>query len=147
MFASNVSDRFIPVEWKRTKTKHTTSSQPSIHPSHTQKQKNNTIPQITVKPSSLNHIRGLDNLTSYSTNATIGTGNTMTSSFCKTCGTLMHRRSSGFPGLSFCRIGTIDDLALHEEKLKPMAEQFVEGRVGWLSPMQGVKQWEGMSTG
>jgi hypothetical protein len=71
----------------------------------------------------------------------------MTSSFCKTCGTLMYRRSSGFPGLSFCRIGTIDDLQLHEEKLKPMAEQFVEGRVGWLAPVEGVKQWEGMSTG
>jgi len=59
----------------------------------------------------------------------------------------MYRRSSGFPGLSFCRIGTVDDLALHEEKLQPMAEQFVEGRVGWLKPVEGVKQWEGMSTG
>jgi hypothetical protein len=127
----------------------THNSQPTKYPPRPySKQKNETIPQTTVKPSSLNHIRGLDNLTSYSTNATIGTGNTMTSSFCKTCGTLMYRRSSsGFPGLSFCQIGTIDDLALHEEKLKPMAEQFVEGRVGWLSPVEGVKQWEGMSTG
>jgi hypothetical protein len=59
----------------------------------------------------------------------------------------MYRRSSGFPGLSFCRIGTIDDLALHGETLKPMAEQFVEGRVEWLRCIEGVKQWEGMSTG
>jgi len=102
---------------------------------------------ITVKTPSLTHTRGLDNLTSYSTSATIGTGNTMTSSFCKTCGTLMYRRSSGFPGLSFCRIGTIDDLALHGGKLKPMAEQFVEGRVEWLGSVEGVRQWEGMSTG
>lgn len=85
-------------------------------------------------------------MTSYSTDATIGSGNTMTSSFCSICGTLMYRRSSGFPGLSFCRIGTVDDLQLHETKLLPQAEQFVERRVGWLGPVEGVRQVEGMST-
>jgi hypothetical protein len=92
------------------------------------------------------HIRGEDKLTAYSTSETIGTGNTMTSSFCSVCGTLMYRRSSGFPGLSFCRIGTVDDYELHETKLRPQAEQFVEKRVGWLKPIDGVPQVEGMST-
>jgi hypothetical protein len=59
----------------------------------------------------------------------------------------MYRRSSGFPGLSFCRIGTVDDFELHEGKLRPQAEQFVEGRVVWLKAVEGVKQVEGMSTG
>jgi hypothetical protein len=58
----------------------------------------------------------------------------------------MYRRSSGFPGLSFCRIGTVDDYELHETKLSPQAEQFVEKRVGWLKPIDGVPQVEGMST-
>ena len=58
----------------------------------------------------------------------------------------MYRRSSGFPGLSFCRIGTVDDLVLHETKLRPMAEQFVESRVGWLEEVEGCRQVEGMST-
>jgi hypothetical protein len=70
----------------------------------------------------------------------------MTSSFCSGCGTLMYRRSSGFPGLSFCRIGTVDDFELHETKLRPQVEQFVEGRVRWLKPIEGVPQTEGMST-
>jgi hypothetical protein len=112
--------------------------------------KNPTNPptlQLSVKTSSLLHLRGQDLLTSYSTAATIATGNTMTSSFCSVCGTLMYRRSSGFPGLSFCRIGTVDDFELHEGKLRPQAEQFVEGRVVWLKAVEGVKQVEGMSTG
>ena len=92
------------------------------------------------------HIRGQDRLTSYSTSETIRSGNTMTSSFCSVCGTLMYRRSSGFPGLSFCRIGTVDDLELHESKLRPQAEQFVESRLGWLEHIEGVRQVEGMST-
>lgn len=58
----------------------------------------------------------------------------------------MYRRSSGFPGLSFCRIGTVDDLELHETNLRPQAEQFIERRVGWLKEIDGVPQVDGMST-
>jgi hypothetical protein len=83
------------------------------------------------------HVRGQDKLTAYSTSKTIGTGNTMTSSFCSVCGTLMYRRSSGFPGLSF---------NLHETNLRPQAEQFVESMVGWLQAIKDVPQAEGMST-
>lgn len=40
----------------------------------------------------------------------------------------------------------MDDLELHESKLRPQAEQFVESRVGWLEHIEGVRQVEGMST-
>ncbi|KAK6443639.1 hypothetical protein LTR95_000466 [Oleoguttula sp. CCFEE 5521] len=104
------------------------------------------VHQITVETPHLRHIRGEDNLSAYATAKTINTGNTMTSSFCKTCGALMYRRSSGFPGLSFCRIGTVDEIELHDEVLKPMAEQFTVSRAKWLEPVEGVRQTEGMST-
>jgi hypothetical protein len=58
----------------------------------------------------------------------------------------MYRRSSGFPGLSFCRIGTVDDYELHGAKLRPQVEQFIESRVNWLKPIEGLPQTEGMST-
>ena len=47
--------------------------------------------------------------------------------------------------MSILRIGTVDDFHLHESKLKPGVEQFVEGRVGWLRGAEGVEQVEGSS--
>ncbi|KAJ7208499.1 Mss4-like protein [Mycena pura] len=91
----------------------------------------------------LTHVRGRENLTAFGQSRTIGSGNTMTNHFCSTCGTLMYRVSSGFPGMSILRIGTVDDFHLHETKLKPQREQFVERRVEWLHPLDGVKQVEG----
>lgn len=58
----------------------------------------------------------------------------------------MWRESSGFPDVKFMRIGTVDDFHLHETKLRPQVEQFVESRVGWLEPIEGVKQVHGLST-
>jgi hypothetical protein len=55
----------------------------------------------------------------------------------------MYRRGTGFPGMSILRIGTVDDFALHEGKLKPRVEQFVKDRVDWLSGAEGVEQVEG----
>ena len=40
----------------------------------------------------------------------------------------------------------MDDFELHETKLRPQAEQFVESRVGWLKQIEGMPQVEGMST-
>ncbi|KAJ7926586.1 Mss4-like protein [Mycena leptocephala] len=91
----------------------------------------------------LTYLRGRDNLTTYSQSRTITAGNTMTNYFCSTCGTLMYRISSGYPGISVLRIGTVDDFNLHETKLKPQVEQFVESRVGWLHGFEGIKQVEG----
>ena len=67
----------------------------------------------------------------------------MTNYFCATCGTLMYRVGSAFPGMSILRIGTVDDFSLHETKLKPRVQQFCKDRVGWLGAVEGVKQVEG----
>ncbi|KAJ7472209.1 Mss4-like protein [Mycena latifolia] len=72
---------------------------------------------FTVADTHLTHLRGRENLTAFS--------------------------HSGFPGMSILRIGTIDDFYLHETKLKPQVEQFIENRVGWLHGAEGVKQVEG----
>lgn len=45
----------------------------------------------------------------------------------------MYRVSNGFPGHSVLRIGTVDDFRLHETKLRPRIEQFVDERVRWCS--------------
>jgi len=91
----------------------------------------------------LKHARGKENLTAFAQNKTIATANTMTNYFCKTCGTLMYRVSSGYPGKSIMRIGTIDDFNLQETKLKPRVEQFAKNRVSWFSGGAGVEQHEG----
>ncbi|KAJ7920274.1 Mss4-like protein [Mycena leptocephala] len=98
-----------------------------------------------VADTHLTHLRGGDNLTTYSQSHTIAAGNTMTNYFCSTCGTLMYRITSGYPGISVLRIGIVDDFNLHETQLKPQVEQFVESRVGWLHGLDGIKQVEGMA--
>lgn len=57
----------------------------------------------------------------------------------------MYRVSSGFPGLRFLRIGTVDDFTLHETKLRPQVEQFIETRVDWYRGAEGVPQVRGMA--
>ncbi|KAG9745242.1 hypothetical protein KCU73_g7930, partial [Aureobasidium melanogenum] len=64
---------------------------------------------FVVKDTSLTHLRGESSLGTYARSNTIASGNTMTNYFCKDCGTLMYRRSSGFPGLSIPRVGIVDD--------------------------------------
>ncbi|KAF2865759.1 Mss4-like protein [Massariosphaeria phaeospora] len=98
---------------------------------------------FAVTSTSLAHRRGRANLTAFAQSQTIASGNSMTNYFCATCGSLMYRVSSGSPGVSILRIGTVDDFALHETKLKPRVEQFVEGRVGWLGEGEGMGQKRG----
>ena len=90
------------------------------------------IVSFVVKDSHLKHVRGEDKLTRFKQSDTIATGNWMENSFCSVCGTLMYRRSEGFPGMSIPRIGTIDDFALQETKFKPRIETFEKDRCGWL---------------
>ncbi|KAJ7864930.1 Mss4-like protein, partial [Mycena leptocephala] len=100
-----------------------------------------------VADTHLTHLRGRDNLNTYSQSRTIAAGNIMTNYFCSTCGTLMYRIGSGYPGISVLRIGTVDDFNLHETKLKPQVEQFVENRVGWLHGLEGssrLREWPGL---
>jgi hypothetical protein len=99
---------------------------------------------FTVDNTYLKHLRGRENLKTYAQARTIASHNTMTNSFCSTCGTLMYRVSSGFPGRSFLRIGTVDDFSLHETKLRPQVELFVERRVSWYHGGEGVPQRKGM---
>lgn len=95
-----------------------------------------------MKDSALKHLRGQDKLSKYSQSKTIATGNTMTNYFCSVCGTLMYRVSSGFPGMSIPRIGTLDDLELRNTKFKPRVEQFCKNRAKWLNGAEGAKQIE-----
>lgn len=96
-----------------------------------------------VKDGSLTHLSGENLLSQFSQSKTIASGNTMTNHFCSKCGTLMYRRSTGFPGMSITRIGTVDDFNLHETKLKPRIEQYTKDRVAWFHGGEGVEQVEG----
>jgi hypothetical protein len=89
---------------------------------------------FVVKDTHMKHLRGESKLTRFRQNDTIATGNYMENSFCSVCGTLMYRRSSGYPGASIPRIGTIDDYELQNTKFKPRVETFVKDRVQWLKP-------------
>ncbi|CAI7600761.1 unnamed protein product [Penicillium viridicatum] len=93
-----------------------------------------------IADSHLRHLRGRENLTSYSQSGTIGSGKKMTNFFCSTCGSLMYRVGEAFPGHSILRLGTVDDFNLHETKLRPRIEQFSKDRVGWLRHVEGVGQ-------
>ncbi|KAJ9480412.1 CENP-V/GFA domain-containing protein [Pseudozyma hubeiensis] len=97
---------------------------------------------FTVELSHIEHIRGQSSLKQYAQSTTIASGNSMTNSFCSNCGTLMYRVSSGMPDLAFMRVGTVDDYALHDTVLKPQIEIFAKDRLGWLKPLEGVKQSE-----
>ena len=66
----------------------------------------------------------------------------MTNYFCSVCGTLLYRVSSGLPGNSILRVGTIDDFHLHETKIKPTVEQFLKTRPSWLPGVEGTKKYE-----
>lgn len=69
------------------------------------------------------------------------TSNLIASHFCPECGTTMYRTSSRFPGHSVMKIGTIDDLQVHDVS-KPVQEHFARSRVAWLGPIEGALECE-----
>lgn len=69
----------------------------------------------------------------------------MTNGFCKTCGTLMFRQGSSYPGVKFLRVGTVDDLRLHDTVLKPRVEQFTSDRVEWFHGVDTARQVTGFA--
>lgn len=74
----------------------------------------------------------------------------MTNHFCSTCGSLLYRIGTGFPGMAIMRIGTVDDFNLMETKLRPRVEQFVKDRVDWLDGIggkEGILQVDGYHYG
>ncbi|KAK2757995.1 hypothetical protein FQN54_004401 [Arachnomyces sp. PD_36] len=96
-----------------------------------------------IADSHLKHLRGRENLKTFSQSRTITSKKAMTNYFCSTCGSLMYRVGEAFPGTSILRIGTVDDFNLHETKLRPRVEQFTKDRVGWLCKGDDMKQVEG----
>ena len=52
----------------------------------------------------------------------------------------MYRVGESWPGMSILRVGTVDDFALHETKLRPQYEQFTTDRVDWKVATEGVEQ-------
>ena len=88
----------------------------------------------------LTHVRGRDNLTSYSQSRTTTSGKLMTNYFYSRCGTLMYRLSEVYPGRNSLWIGTVDDFYLHETNLKPKRESYVKIHVCWLSAVADVRQ-------
>jgi len=100
---------------------------------------------FTIDDKYLKHLRGQENLKTWSQAHSIASKGQMTNHFCSTCGTLMYRVGSRFPGMSILRIGTVDDFHLHETKLKPTVEQFTKSRVAWLPGVEGLRQVEGSS--
>jgi hypothetical protein len=98
---------------------------------------------FVVLDTHMKHTRGEDKLTRFRQNNTVATGSFMENSFCSVCGTLMYRRSSGYPGASIPRIGTIDDYSLQETKFKPRIETFEKDRVCWLKPADVQEHVEG----
>ncbi|KAL8711742.1 MAG: hypothetical protein Q9220_003913 [cf. Caloplaca sp. 1 TL-2023] len=96
-----------------------------------------------IKNDTLKFTRGEDNISKFNMQKKIETGHNMENNFCKTCGSLMFRVSSGFPGKTIMRLGQVDDFALHEGKLKPTIEQYAKDRVAWVQPAVGVEQHAG----
>ena len=96
-----------------------------------------------VKDEALKYVRGEDKISKFTMIKTIESGNSMTNHFCSTCGSLMYRISSGFPGKTIMRIGQVDDLHLHETLLKPWIEQYTKDRVSWVKEIDGMVQEEG----
>ncbi|KAK3305122.1 Mss4-like protein [Chaetomium strumarium] len=101
---------------------------------------------FTVADTHLRHVRGRENLRIFAQSQTIASGHLMTNYFCATCGTLMYRVGAAFPGRSILRLGTVDDFALHETKLRPRVEQFTKDRVAWFAGVEGAREFEGMSS-
>lgn len=90
-------------------------------------------------------VRGEDNLTLWGQDETTATKGSMTNGFCKTCGTLMFRQGSSYPGTKFLRVGTVDDLRLHDTVLKPQVEQYTADRVEWFHGVPSVRQVAGFA--
>ena len=92
------------------------------------------------KDATVKHVQGQSNLTKYERKHGIATGDQMDSYFCKTCGSLMYRISSGFPHTYIMRLGAVDDFSLYDGVLKPQLEQFASDKVSWHSTAgSGIK--------
>ncbi|KAK3647840.1 hypothetical protein LTR56_007814 [Elasticomyces elasticus] len=97
-----------------------------------------------LKTSDMNWLSGEDKLTRWSQKATIDSGNYMENVFCSICGTILSRQSSGFDGLSFPRVGPVEDIKLQSTVLAPQVEQYTPKRLAWFHGVEGVPKSDGM---
>ncbi|KAB8072113.1 Mss4-like protein [Aspergillus leporis] len=77
---------------------------------------------------------------------TSDSGNHIKNYFCSDCGTPLygHRIESGVPDkITIVRAGIFDDLEMLNQH-KPKAEIYINGRVSWNCPLEGVDQFAGM---
>src|ERR1700712_506215 len=96
-----------------------------------------------VKDKYITYTKGEDKITNRAQSATIASGNTMKDTFCSVCGSIMNRQSSGFPGLSFLRVGQVDQLGeLLGTKFKPRVEQFLSRKAPWIGPIDAPEKSE-----
>lgn len=66
-------------------------------------------------------------------------GNTVTRSFCSNCGSHLFSDSTGRPGLTVVRVGTLDD----PSAVKPGANIWVKSAPAWACCDQSLEQFEG----
>ncbi|WWC66339.1 uncharacterized protein I206_100240 [Kwoniella pini CBS 10737] len=97
-----------------------------------------------IETKDLKYNFGKEKIKIFKQSKTILEKNSMSNFFCSNCGTLLNRISSGTPNLNYIRVGSVDDLNLHDNLLKPQVEQFIDSKVKWLEPIEGVEQAHGM---
>jgi hypothetical protein len=65
-------------------------------------------------------------------------GNTITNHACATCGSLLYRKSSGYPGVVMIKAGCADGDEAKE--FFPTVELFTRSRLPWVAAIEGAKQ-------
>ncbi|TGJ81094.1 hypothetical protein E0Z10_g7652 [Xylaria hypoxylon] len=93
-----------------------------------------------VSSTSVNILQGHEHLTTLVKPDNAASGGAVINTRCDSCGTLMHRVSSGFPGITVVRTGTVEDAGLFETKLRPRTEMFTKYRPSWLQACEGATQ-------
>ena len=97
-----------------------------------------------VKDVNITYVKGGDNLKKRAQSASIASGNSMNDTRCGECGTLMNRQSSGFSGLSFLRVGEVDQLdELLATTLKPRVEQLMRRKAPWIGEIDAPEKADG----
>ncbi|RWA09251.1 hypothetical protein EKO27_g5864 [Xylaria grammica] len=94
---------------------------------------------IIVKDDYVQHLRGRENLKSFSQSTTIGSGKSMTNWFCQTCGTLMYRTSEKISGVKVLRLGTVDDFNLTEYSSENFILAVVSEPTKWAEALAATK--------
>ncbi|KAK3671882.1 hypothetical protein LTR78_008248 [Recurvomyces mirabilis] len=97
-----------------------------------------------VKDANITYVNGGDNLKKRAQSASIASGNSMNDTRCGECGTLMNRQSNGFQGLSFLRVGEVDQLdELLATTFKPRVEQFLRSKAPWIGEIDAPEKAQG----